>query len=166
MIIALFHHQMFHCSIIRCSTLPPSDVLLFHHPCSTVSPSDVSPFHHQMFYCSTVGCSKVPPSVFHCFTISVTLFHHQMVHCSTISFALFHHQMFHWSTTSEGVVIFRGSTTSGSYNQGFLCVHKDIEWNLDEIINIYAREDLRRMKPLDLLGGDGDSKILLMLCAK
>lgn len=59
-----------------------------------------------------------------------------------------------------------GSYNQGSHNQGFLCVHKDIEWNLDEIINIYAREYLRRMKLLNLLGGDGDSKILLMLSAK
>ena len=59
-----------------------------------------------------------------------------------------------------------GSYNEGSHNQGFLCVHKDIEWNLDEIINIYAREYLRRMKLLNLLGGDGDSKILLMLSAK
>ena len=60
----------------------------------------------------------------------------------------------------------RGSNDQGSDNQGFLCVHKDIEWNLDKIINIYAREHLRRMKLSKLLGGDGDSKILVMLSAK
>ena len=60
----------------------------------------------------------------------------------------------------------RGSYNQGSHNQGFLCVHKDIEWNLEEIINIYARENLRRMKLLNLLGGEGDNKILLMHSAK
>ena len=60
----------------------------------------------------------------------------------------------------------KGSYNQGSHNQGFLCVHKDIEWNLDKFINIYARAHLRRMKLLSLLGGDGDRKILLMLSAK
>ena len=147
--VTLFQHQMFYSSTMRCSTFPPSffyrftitlhcstiicctilpsDVLLFHNlsstvplsylllfhhhifhfstiKCSTLPSSDVPLFHHQMFYCSTILCSKVPPSVFHCFTISVTLVLYQMVH---------------WSTTSEGVLTFRGLTTSGSYKQGF-----------------------------------------------
>ena len=83
---------MFHCSTIRCSTVPPSDVLLSNHQifyCSTIF---VPPFHHQMFHCtimivplfhrqmfccSTIRCSTVP-------TTDVLLFHHQMSHCSTI----------------------------------------------------------------------------------
>ena len=105
--ILLYHHQMFHCSIVRWSTVRPSEVLLFHHDCSTVpssdvppfqhqmfslsisrcstvSPLDVSPFHHQMFYCPTIRGFNVPPSMFQCFTTSVTLFQHQMFYCSTI----------------------------------------------------------------------------------
>ena len=29
--VSLFHHQMFYCSTIRCSTVQPSDILLFQH---------------------------------------------------------------------------------------------------------------------------------------
>ena len=83
--IPLYDHQMFHCSaitfycsIIRCSTVPPSDstplfhcsvVLLFHHDCSPVLPSAVTLLHHI--------CATVPPS-------DVLLLNHQMLYYSTI----------------------------------------------------------------------------------
>ena len=71
-----------------------TSVPLFHHDCSTVPLSDVPLFHHQMFYSSIIRCSTVP--LFHDFCLSVPpsdvlQFHHQMVHCSIISVLLFHH---------------------------------------------------------------------------
>ena len=143
--VPLFHHPMLNSFTIRCSTLPPPEVLLFHHDCFTVPSSDVPLFQHQIFYSSTIRCSTVPPSLFRCSTIrcstvppsGVLKFHHlcstvspSLLRCSTISFALLHHQMFHWSTTSEGVLTFRDLqpvvlatwvfTTRGSYYKGFL----------------------------------------------
>ena len=97
--VRLFHRQMFKCStitcftlqpslfygsIIRSSTLPPSDVLLFRNLYSTVPLSYLPLFHHEMFHCSTIISSTVPPS-------HVSLFHHQMIYCPTFSVTLFHH---------------------------------------------------------------------------
>ena len=70
--------SLFHSSTIGCSTVPPLDVLLFHHRmfncftirCSTVLQSDPL-FHHQMFDCSTIRCFTVPPSLFQCSTVLV-----------------------------------------------------------------------------------------------
>ena len=101
--VPLFHHQMLHSSTIRCSTVPPPDVplfhcspisvLLFHYQlamfyhqmlkcsgikCSTVPlllPSDVSLFHRSTM-CSSLRCSIVPPSLFYCFSMIVLLLHH------------------------------------------------------------------------------------------
>ena len=127
MIVPLFHRQMFCCSPIRCSTVPTTDVLLFHHQMfhfSTISvpPSDV-PLLTISVFCSTIRSSTVPPFLFHFSTTScsVSLFHHQMFYCSTIRCStvqpsdillfqheiihssimivwLFHHQMFRCST--------------------------------------------------------------------
>ena len=91
---SLFHCSSisFHCFTISCSIVPPLDVLLFHHLCSSVSPSgcstvarsddllfpdlfsnvplsDVLLFHHQMFQCAVIRCSTVPPPLFHCSAI-------------------------------------------------------------------------------------------------
>ena len=120
----MFKLEMFHCSIIRCSTDPASDVLLFyhlwsaffhyqvfycftislplihHHLCSTVTLSDVPLFDHQMIYRSV---NSVPLFQNRCSTVpplDVLLFHHQMFHCSAISVPLFHHQMFYCSAIS------------------------------------------------------------------
>ena len=74
-------YSLFHCCIIRCSTVLPLDVLLFHLLRSTVLPSVGPLFHHQMFYCSTISFSLVHHD---CFTVpppDVPLFHHL---CSTV----------------------------------------------------------------------------------
>ena len=60
--VLLLHHQMFYFFTMRCSIVPPLDVSLVHHDCSTVSPSDVL-----------------------LFTMSVPLFDHQIVYCSNIA---------------------------------------------------------------------------------
>ena len=88
---------------MRCSTVPPSDVPLFHHQmfhCSTMRFCTVPPW---LLHCFTIRFSTVPPSLFHCSTVrcsiglaldvlpfhhDVPLFHHQMLYCFTISVPL------------------------------------------------------------------------------
>ena len=115
--VLLFHHQMFHCSPIRCSTVPPSEVLMFHNDCSTVPSSDVFTVPPSVFYCSTMFfhykkpevplfhhhvllfhqlSSTVPPLdvplyLFYCSTIRWSTVPPIVLRCSTISVLLFHY---------------------------------------------------------------------------
>ena len=107
--VLLFHHFcspnppfLFHCSnitrptdaLIRCSTIAPSDVPLFHHLRSTVPPSDVPLLQHQTFYCSSIRRYTVPPSLLHCSTITcstVPPFHHLSSSLPLSDVLLFHH---------------------------------------------------------------------------
>ena len=90
-VVSLLHYQMFYCSTIRCSNVPPS---VFH--CFTNS---VSVFHHHMFHCCTISVPLFQHHIFHgsnvkCSTVQpsdIPLFHHQMIYCSTLSVQLFHH---------------------------------------------------------------------------
>ena len=123
----MFKFEMFHCPIIRWSTDPASDVLLFCYLWSTVPPPGVLLFHHlsstdppsSLLHCYTLRCSAVwpdrpfcqlcstlPKSLFHCSTIrcstvspsDVPLFCHL---CSTVPSSdvlVFHHKMFYCST--------------------------------------------------------------------
>ena len=128
--------MMFHCSTIiystvstsdfpgstvRCSIVPPSNVLLFHHLCSTLSasdvplfhslcstvpPSNVPLFHRQMFNCSTITCFTLQPSLFYGSIIrsstlppsDVLLFRNLYSTVPLSYLPLFHHEMFHSST--------------------------------------------------------------------
>ena len=128
--------MMFHCSTIiystvstsdfpgstvRCSIVPPSNVLLFHHLCSplsasdvplfhslcsTVPPSNVPLFHRQMFNCSTITCFTLQPSLFYGSIIrsstlppsDVLLFRNLYSTVPLSYLPLFHHEMFHSST--------------------------------------------------------------------
>ena len=81
----------FHCSTIRCSTIPPSRFFYFTIRCSTIpswlfhcSIMIASLFHHQIFHCSTIRCSTVPPS-------DVPPFHHDCFTVPPSDFSLFHH---------------------------------------------------------------------------
>ena len=95
MYLPLFHHEIF---TIRSCTVPPSDVLMFHHLCSTLLPLDVPLIQHQRFYLFATPCFTVSPSLFHCFTIFPPLFHNEMIYCSAVSFPLIHHQMLYCCT--------------------------------------------------------------------
>ena len=144
---------MFYCSnitcptdaLIRCSTIAPSDVPLFHHLRSTVPPSDVPLLQHQTFYCSSIRRSTVPPSdvpLLHCLCSTVPpshvsllhydcstvppsdcpLFHHLcyivpqfLFPCSIIAFPVFHHDLIYCSTVPDISVVLR------FHNQIFHC---------------------------------------------
>lgn len=117
--ILMFKLEKFHCSIIRCSTVPSSDVvtvpssvfycstmffhykkirgstvppsyvLLFYHLCSTVALSAVPLFQYQMLYCSTVAPSDV--LVFHhlCSAVLPRVFYCSTIRCLTLPPCLF-----------------------------------------------------------------------------
>ena len=107
----LFHSSTTSCPTIRCSTVQPSDILLFHHHMFYCSIMTVPLLHYQMFTisswlfpcstnrycvvlpwlfnCSTIKWSTVPPSLFNCSTIGCStvpswLFHRSNIRCSTV----------------------------------------------------------------------------------
>ena len=86
----LFHSSTTSCPTIRCSTVQPSDIVLFHHHMFYCSIMTVPLLHYQMF--------TISPWLFNCSTISVQLFHHQMFHCSIMIVSPFQYQMFYCST--------------------------------------------------------------------
>ena len=86
---------MFHCSTIRCSTIPASRFFYFTIRCSHCSIMIDPRFHHQMFHCSTIRYSAVPLPDF-------PLFHHL---CSTDPPSLLDCSTTRYSTVSPSDVL-------------------------------------------------------------
>ena len=89
---------MFFCSAMIVPLFKILDVLLFHMICSTVPPSDGVLFHHNVLIFNHLR-STVQPWLFHCYTIrcctvpqsDVRLFNHGRLTLPPSDFLFFHH---------------------------------------------------------------------------